>query len=213
MYPLSLEPDVMAETPRKFLFLDCETTGLPRTRCFSTENVDDWPRLVQIAWARYDAEGHLEDARCHIIRPEGFRIPPDSTKIHGITHAHARRAGRALGEVLDELLEALAFPGTTLVAHNLEYDRNVILAEFVRTKRAMGIVELPGICTMRETTELCQLPRPVGFGYKWPTLDELHYYCFGYSYAGAHDAAKDLEACARSFFKLLQAGHFRSPAK
>ncbi len=195
--------------PPSLVIFDCETTGLPRTRYFSVDTVDDWPHLVQLAWARYDVAGRRIDARCHIVRPQGFRIPPDSTKIHGISHAHARRAGRELGAVLDEFLEALAAPGTMLVAHNLEYDRNVIMAELVRTKRPLGIVELPGICTMRETTELCQLPRPGGFGYKWPTLDELHYYCFGCSYEGAHDAARDLEACARTFFKLLEAGHFR----
>ncbi|OGD20527.1 MAG: hypothetical protein A2W03_02225 [Candidatus Aminicenantes bacterium RBG_16_63_16] len=195
--------------PLKFLFFDCETTGLPRSRYFSVETVDDWPRLVQLAWARYDALGNLEDSRSHIVRPEGFRIPADATSIHGITHARARRVGQDLGKVLDEFLEALAAPGISLVAHNLDYDRKVIAAELVRTRKAMGILELPGICTMKSTTELCQLPRPGGFGFKWPTLDELHCFCFGHSYEGVHDAARDIEACARSFFKLLKAGHFR----
>src|SRR5512139_1803960 len=89
----------------RFLLVDCETTGLPRTRYFSPDAVDDWPRLVQIAWGRCDSSGQMTDAQCHIIRPEGFRIPADATRIHGITHARARRAGRDLSEVLDEFLE------------------------------------------------------------------------------------------------------------
>ncbi|OGD16847.1 MAG: hypothetical protein A2V76_09455 [Candidatus Aminicenantes bacterium RBG_16_63_14] len=196
-----------------FFFFDCETTGLPRIRFFSPEVADDWPHLVQIAWARYDVRGNLEDARCHIVRPEGFRIPAEATSIHGITHAHARRVGRDLAEVLDEFLEAAERPGTTLVAHNVDYDRGVLGAELVRKRKPLGFLELPGICTMKSTTELCQLPRPSGFGFKWPTLEELHTFVFGYSYEGAHNAAHDLEACARSFFKLLQAGHFRFPAE
>ena len=48
-----------------------------------------------------------------------------------------------------------------------------------------------------------------GFGYKWPTLEELHTWVFGFSYEGAHDAGRDIEACARAFFKLRAAGHFR----
>jgi hypothetical protein len=32
---------------------------------------------------------------------------------------------------------------------------------------------------------------------------------FGFSYEGAHDAGRDIEAWARAFFKLLAAGHFR----
>jgi hypothetical protein len=63
---------------------------------------------------------------------------------------------------------------------------------------------------MKSTTELCALPRPGGGnGHKWPTLTELHLYVFGYPYDGAHDAGRDLEACARSFFKLREAGHYR----
>lgn len=196
---------------RKLLFIDCETTGLPRIRYFSTEVVDDWPHLVQIAWARYDLRGTREDAHCHIVRPEGFRIPAEATSIHGISHAHARRVGRDLEKVLDEFLDAVESPGTTLVAHNLDYDRGVVGAELVRMKKPLGFLALPGICTMRSTTELCQLPRPGGFGFKWPTLDELHRYCFGRSYEKVHDAAHDLEACARSFFRLVEAGHLRIP--
>lgn len=191
-----------------FLF-DCETTGLPRIRYFSPEVADEWPRLVQIAWARYDSRGNVEDARCHIIKPDGFRIPDDATRIHGITQAHALRAGRDLAEVLDEFLEAAARPATVLVAHNLDYDFGVVGSELVRMRKPLHFLDIPGICTMKSTTELCRLPRPGGFGYKWPTLEELHTWVFGHSYDGAHDASLDLEACARCFFRLLEAGHFR----
>ncbi|MEN6561486.1 MAG: 3'-5' exonuclease [Acidobacteriota bacterium] len=197
-------------TPRrpKLLFFDCETTGLPRVRYFAPEVAEEWPRLVQIAWARYDPGGDPEDARCHIVKPEGFRIPEDATAIHGISDAQARREGRALGEVLDDFLAEAERPATTLVAHNFDYDRGVIGGELVRARKSLRFLELPSICTMKGTTELCGLRRPGG-GLKWPTLDELHCYCFGYSYEGAHDAANDIGACARAFFKLLEAGHFR----
>jgi len=188
--------------------LDCETTGLPRTRYFSPEEVDGWPRLVQIAWGRCDSLGNVTEARCHIIRPEGFRIPADATRIHGITHAHAVRVGKELTEVLDEFREAVDCPGTVLVAHNLDYDWGVLASEFVRMSKPVSVLEIPGICTMKSTTGVCRLPRPGGFGYKWPTLEELHACLFGRSYEGAHDASHDLEACARCFFKLLQAGHY-----
>jgi len=199
----------MLEQNREFLFFDCETTGLPRTRFFNPEDVDGWPHLVQIAWGRYDLRGNPEDARSHIVRPNGFMIPADATKIHGITHAHALRVGRELAEVLDEFLEAVERPGTTLVAHNLDYDRGVLGGELVRRNRSLRFLEMAGICTMKSTTEICRLPRPGGgFGFKWPTLEELHTYVFGHSYEGAHDATADIGACARAFFKLLEAGHY-----
>lgn len=191
-----------------FLFFDCETTGLPRIRYFSPEVAEEWPRLVQIAWARYDRRGDIQGSRCHIVKPEGFRIPAESTAIHGISQAQACRVGRDLEGVVDEFLAEVERPGTTLVAHNFDYDRGVIGGELVRLRKPLRFLELPAICTMKGTTELCGLPRPGG-GLKWPTLDELHCYCFGYSYEGAHDAANDIGACARAFFKLLEAGHFR----
>ena len=195
-------------TASRFLLFDCETTGLPRTRYFSADDVEAWPRLVQIAWGRCDTRGKRIKAYCHIIRPEGFRIPAEATMIHGITQAHALREGKDLIAVLDEFQEAVNRPGTVLVAHNLDYDWGVLAAEFVRMRKPLSILEIPGICTMKSTTEVCCLPRPGGFGYKWPTLEELHTCLFGRSYLSAHDAAHDLEACARCFFKLLQAGHF-----
>lgn len=199
----------MSARTGKLLFFDCETTGLPRIRYFSPEVADEWPRLVQLAWAVFDLRGRNEAANCHIIRPEGFTIPDEATRIHGISQAQALKVGRDLGEVLDEFIASAAVPGTTLVAHNFDYDRGVVGGELVRTRKSLQFLELPSICTMKETTELCQLARPGGYGYKWPTLEELHRYCFGHSYDGAHDAANDIGACARSFFKLLEAGHFR----
>jgi DNA polymerase III epsilon subunit-like protein len=200
----------MPRSLRKLLFFDCETTGLPGVRWFSPEVVDEWPRLVQLAWARYDARGIEEETRSYIVKPEGFRIPADATKIHGISHDRAVREGRELGEVLDEFLGAVTAPGTILVAHNFDYDRNVVAGELVRTRKPLGFLELGGFCTMKKSTDICRLARPGGgFGFKWPTLEELHTYCFGYSYEGAHDAANDIGACARSFFKLRATGHFR----
>jgi len=194
------------------LFFDCETTGLPRIRFFSPEVADEWPHLVQLAWARYDGRGNREDSQSIIVKPAGFRIPTEATMIHGISHAQALRAGRDLGEVLDEFLEAANAPSTTLVAHNFDYDRGVVGSELDRTRKPLGFLDLSGICTMRETTALCGLPRPGGgSGYKWPTLEELHHYCFGFSYEGAHDAGNDIDACARSYFKLVEAGHFHRP--
>jgi len=194
----------------KLLFFDCETTGLPGVRWFSPEVVDQWPRLVQLAWARYDAAGNLEEARNFIVKPDGFKVPPDATRIHGISDAEARRVGRDLGQVLDGFLEAATVPGTTLVAHNFDYDRNVVAGELIRARKPLAFLELAGICTMRGTTDLVRLPRPGGgFGFKWPTLEELHTWVFGFSYEGAHDAANDIGACARAFFKLRDAGHFR----
>lgn len=41
-----------------YLFFDTETTGLPKNYKAPASDSDNWPRLVQIAWSIYDAEGN-----------------------------------------------------------------------------------------------------------------------------------------------------------
>jgi len=190
----------------KLAFIDCETTGLPTTRYFSVEDVSGWPRLVQMAWAIFDISGRPLENRCHIIRPVGFIIPRDATLIHGISHARAVRSGEDLERILTDFLRTIEQPGTTLVAHNLNFDLGVIGGELVRTGLPLNFFDLPGICTMKETTDLCRLPRPWGYGFKWPTLEELHEHLFGGSYNAPHDAGHDVEACAKCFFELRRMG-------
>ncbi|MCX6560302.1 MAG: 3'-5' exonuclease [Candidatus Aminicenantes bacterium] len=189
-----------------FLVFDCETTGLPIRRNLSVRDVDGWPRLVQLAWAVYDAFGRLEAAECRMVRPDGFLIPPDSTRIHGISHERALAEGNAVGDVLGLFARALDSPFDAVIAHNLEYDRNVVGAELIRAELPSRLFERPGLCTMKTTTDLLKIPGP--YGYKWPKLEELYLFLFEAGYEGAHDAALDVEATARCFFELRRRGHY-----
>jgi len=189
-----------------FFFFDCETTGLPVRRNLSVREVDGWPRLVQLAWATYDAWGRPKAAENHVVRPEGFVIPADSTRIHGISHDRAVETGEPMGGVLGIFAAALEEPFDAIIAHNLDYDINVVGAELIRANLTSRLFDRPGLCTMKTTTGLLQLPSPYGF--KWPKLEELHAFLFGTAYDGAHNAALDVEACARCFFELRKRGHY-----
>jgi DNA polymerase III epsilon subunit-like protein len=191
-----------------FLVFDCETTGLPLRRNLSVRDVAGWPRLVQLAWAVYDAWGRREAAECRIVRPDGFLIPADATRIHGISHDRALAEGAAVGDVLGLFARALDSPFDAVITHNLEYDRGVVGAELIRAELPSRLFERPGLCTMTTTTQLLRLPGPYGF--KWPKLEELHDFLFESGYEGAHDAARDVEACARCFFELKRRGHYPS---
>jgi DNA polymerase-3 subunit alpha len=69
-----------------FLILDTETTGLPDKYDAPVSDVDNWPRLVQLAWQLFDDKGELIGSEDYIIRPEGFTIPFSAQKIHGISN-------------------------------------------------------------------------------------------------------------------------------
>jgi len=182
-----------------YLFVDCETTGLPKNRKAPITDLNNWPRIVQLAWARYDAKHRHLETKSKIVKPEGFTIPRDAQRIHGISTSRALAHGRPLKSVLKGLAQA-AIEAKVVVAHNLQFDENVISAEFLRIGFLPPFGRKHRICTMIETTDFCRLPGP--FGYKWPTLAELHFELFDDELEEVHDAGVDVVACAKCFFEL-----------
>jgi DNA polymerase-3 subunit alpha len=76
-----------------YLVFDTETTGLPKNYQAPLDDFSNWPRLVQLAWNLYDAEGNKWESYSYIIKPNGFIIPPESTKIHRISQEKAEIEG------------------------------------------------------------------------------------------------------------------------
>jgi DNA polymerase III epsilon subunit-like protein len=69
-----------------YLFFDTETTGLPRNYKAPVTDLNNWPRLVQLAYIQYDRNDNKISGGDYIIKPNGFIIPEDVSRIHGITH-------------------------------------------------------------------------------------------------------------------------------
>jgi DNA polymerase III epsilon subunit-like protein len=182
-----------------YLIIDCETTGLPRDWRAPISDLGNWPRVIQVAWSLYDKTDRHVRSRTHVVRPEGFTIPREAQRIHGITTASARAEGKRLITVLRELRAAVD-RCEIIVAHNMRFDESVISAEYLRLGLDPPFEDKRRICTMVETTELCRLRGPNG--YKWPTLSELHWELFKSGYEEAHDAGADVAACAKCFFEL-----------
>ncbi len=76
-----------------YLIFDTETTGLPQNYNAPVTDLDNWPRLVQLAWQLHDTKGKLLSAKNYIVKPEGFTIPFNSEKIHGISTQMALEQG------------------------------------------------------------------------------------------------------------------------
>ena len=85
-----------------YLFFDTETTGLPRNWKAPLSDLNNWPRLVQLAWLHYDKDGNKIAENNYIIKPDGFTIPVDASRIHGISNEIALSKGISLQEVLSE---------------------------------------------------------------------------------------------------------------
>ena len=186
-----------------YLFFDTETTGIPRNYKSPASDSRNWPRLVQIAWLRMDEGGQELEAAEHIIKPDGFVIPSDAARVHGITTERALREGEPLDQVLEQFVADLQ-EATALVAHNVQFDEKIVGAELLRTGQPNVVESKRRLCTMLSSTDFCRIPGP--YGNKWPTLSELHLKLFGQPLQGAHRALVDVRACARCFTQLVWIG-------
>jgi len=187
-----------------YLIFDTETTGLPKRWNAPITDTDNWPRAIQIAWQLHDAMGNCIEHQDYLIQPDGFNIPYDAEKIHGISTELAQEKGLPLAEVLEKFNEALS-KSKFVVGQNVGFDLNIMGCEFFREDATTKLLELPILDTCTEhTAELCKLPGGRGGKFKLPTLTELHEYLFGEAFNEAHNATADVEATTRCFLELVR---------
>lgn len=185
------------------LFIDTETTGLPRKKGPFINQYAYWPRLVELAWIECENDGTLIAENNSIIRPDSFTIPDAALAVHGITTKEVQETGQSLVLVLEQFHSSLEHC-SLIVGHNVEFDANVIAVESLRVGMVLPIQSYQKKCTMKSSVKLCKLKR--GAGYKNPTLAELHYFLFGLSFPDSHRALGDARACMRCFFELKKRG-------
>ncbi|WP_159636162.1 DNA polymerase III subunit alpha [Sphingobacterium composti Ten et al. 2007 non Yoo et al. 2007] len=187
-----------------YIIFDTETTGLPKRWDAPITDTDNWPRCIQIAWQLHDAMGNLIEHQDYLIKPDGFNIPFDSEKIHGISTELATEQGVPLQEVLVKFNEVLA-KAKFVVGQNIGFDLNIMGCEFYRYGVNSPMSDMPVLDTCTEVTaDLLKLPGGRGGRYKLPNLTELHSYLFGVPFAEAHNATADVEATTRCFFELVR---------
>ena len=187
-----------------YLIFDTETTGLPKKWGAPISDTDNWPRCIQIAWQLHDDMGKLIEHQDYLVKPEGFNIPYDAERIHGISTELAEADGISLGEVLEKFNIALG-KAKFIVGQNLGFDINIMGCEFYRmgVTSTMGSMPILDTCT-EVTASLLRLPGGRGGKFKLPTLTELHSYLFDKPFAEAHNATADVEATTRCFLELIR---------
>src|SRR5690606_30474662 len=136
--------------------------------------------------------------------PQGFDIPYDAERVHGISTELAMAEGVPLAEVLDVFAEAVS-QAKFIVGQNLNFDVNIMGCEFHRLGMDSPLQGKAVLDTCTEVTAtMLQLPGGRGGKFKLPTLTELHAFLFSEPFAEAHNATADVEATARCFFELIK---------
>ena len=114
-----------------FLIFDTETTGLPKRWDAPISDLNNWPRVVQLAWQLHDEDGSLVSNKTYVIKPVDFDIPFESEKVHGISTLLATQIGEKIQTVFSEFLKDLSY-ASYIVGHNLKFDINVVSSELYR---------------------------------------------------------------------------------
>ena len=134
----------------KLLIFDTETTGLPiNKRQSALSKPNNWPHIVSISWVILDSKtSKIIKEENHIIKPLNWTIPEEATNIHGITSEIAEN-GEDLSKVIRQFMSD---PCDMIVAHNAEFDMNVLINAIV-WDLGMEPPSFPKqICTMKLTT-------------------------------------------------------------
>jgi len=156
------------------MVFDTETTGLPVFKKGGTSNFhppEDYKkynksRLIELGYYIYNSSFEIVKHHNMLVIPNGFLI--ENTEIHGITNQDAREHGQPLIKVLEEFLNDLA-KCDTIVAHNLDFDYNIVLSECHRINMKTSnnicldiidkIKKIKLVCTMKLAVEKLKLTR------------------------------------------------------
>lgn len=204
------------------LVFDTETTGLPKARKLENHNLHLWPYIVQFSYVLYDtSSNNVTKIVDEIIKiPDNIDIPEDTIKIHGITKMKSNKLGKNIEDLLLSFYQDFKMCDS-VVAHNLQFDLNMINAELLRiinrdnsyTSRLFDSEIYNDIynsisnskklyCTMQETIEYCNIKKQDKNGkefIKFPKLSELYEKMFGYIPKNLHNSLNDVVICLRCF--------------
>lgn len=180
----------------KILVFDVETTGLPKKRKASLDDLDNWPYIVQLSWVVYDVlEGSIESINDSVIKlPEGISVPMESTKVHGISNEMMLANGVDIKKQLRYFLTDAA-NSDLLVAHNIEFDETIISVECIRNfyNNSFNDIKTSRYCTMKKSIKRWK---------KWLKLEILHEKLFDQKLKNLHNSLNDVYVCLRCFIKL-----------
>ncbi|MDD5036286.1 MAG: 3'-5' exonuclease, partial [Methylococcaceae bacterium] len=99
----------------RLVFIDTETNDHPSKKAEL--------RIVSITWMVTQLDGFIEKLQNFLVRPDGFKIAPGATWVHGISEEQARKYGHPINKILRKLVSDLKAGGDkTIIGHNVDFD-------------------------------------------------------------------------------------------
>ena len=183
-----------------FLFVDTETSGLPKN-WQAPYGSKSWPFVVQIAWIICKADGTELKRESHYIKNVNFKIQKSAQKTHQITAEFLEKNGEDKRNVMTRLAADLEEYDPLLVGHFIELDIHMINAAFFRLSMDNPISELPRFCTMKASAKYVRNPY-----FNHLKLGRFYKTLFNKTAENLHNAVNDVEYTKEIFFELVMLG-------
>lgn len=183
------------------LVYDTETTGLPLFK--EPSEHPGQPHIVQLGAVLVDLDTwQILSTLDVMVRPEGWTIPEEVSKIHGITTEMAGDLGVPESLAAEMLLDM--WRGRLRIAHNEPFDARIVRIACMRhfePTQADAWKEGVAECTANLATPIVKIPptermKAAGFTkFKTANLGEAFKHFTGRELVGAHSALVDVRAC------------------
>ena len=203
------------------IFLDTETNGLPQNRYAPYTSTEMWPHIIQISWQLVNTDNwEIIKEEDHFLKPRAV-WNSDAERVHQIPETIAKKFGKEPVEVFKKLYTDLALC-STVIAHNLIFDKTAIMSEIQRLyEKNMYEISpvkfwsnINEVCTMTKTKVFCGLKFKNSNDVKFPKLDELYLKLFSSEYdisgANLHNAKHDVNCLVMCVKELLKIPAFSS---
>ena len=182
------------------LVFDLETTGLPKkwnVHPFHTTNYDTC-RVINLGYVLLDKNNNIIKKVDHLIK-HSEPVQITNSEIHGITNEDIKDSGVAFKDALKEFIADI-YPCKKIVAHNIDFDFNVLLSELYRNydkcRKIIGQMytkEL--ICTMKTGQTFMKVT-------KFPKLIELYKHTHNIEWKQTHRALDDAIICSACYVHM-----------
>ncbi len=176
--------------------LDCETVGLPRNWKAPYTDIANWPEPTSLALLD-DRDGLPLTTVWHLTHEA--ELTPEARAVQHYDETVTRHAMRDVVPLLPLTVHGV------VVAHNANFDRNIVGAAFMRSGfgvRWSGLA-LQWHDTMTSLTNVVKRPNPRG-GWKWPSLSECAIFYGLADRVGQHEAGTDVALTYAVFQEQLR---------
>lgn len=193
----------MSNKKKIYLVFDTETSGIPNRINYKFPNPEntteyDMARIIEIAYIIVNQDFEYITSYQTIIKPD---FPILNSDIHTITNEKANTEGKDIKEVL-EIIEKDFKKVDFIIAHNIDFDYNILLSECYRygfKDFARSLKSKERFCTMNYFRWNKKFNAK-----KYPKLSEMYEYLFKSSFEGQHRAINDCMACLMCFEKMVK---------